>query len=220
MTASTVCLSFRVHACRGCLALRGFESTSDCSRGAAAWGCTGLGCRCGSRGFSAAHGANVARWSGRVCHSASSPSTQSVIFEIVSREIVVAYTSATSASTSPVVSSFAVSDDDIESTPSIPLRTVCGSRLPSRSASALQARRRLPCGTRRVRASLRATCRGLLGHGPVQGLECSSARLGFVVGSLEPQVEGFQASEDEAGFVLEGVVVGEGPSLDALGEDL
>jgi hypothetical protein len=59
-----------------------------------------------------------------------------VIFEIVSREIVVAYTSARWASTSPVVSPLAVSEMTIESTPPrrrCPFRTVCGSKLLSRS---------------------------------------------------------------------------------------
>jgi hypothetical protein len=65
-----------------------------------------------------------------------SPSTRSVIFEIVSREISVEYTSARWASTSPVVRPLAVSEITIESTPSSrrwPLRTVNGSNVPSRS---------------------------------------------------------------------------------------
>ena len=59
-----------------------------------------------------------------------------MIFEIVSREMFVEYTSARCASTSPVVSPFAVSEMTIESTPSRRrwfLRTVSGSKLPSRS---------------------------------------------------------------------------------------
>ena len=59
-----------------------------------------------------------------------------MILEIVSRDIVVAYTSARWASTSPVVRPLAVNEMTIESTPSKRrwrLRTVCGSKLLSRS---------------------------------------------------------------------------------------
>jgi hypothetical protein len=59
-----------------------------------------------------------------------------VIFEIVSREISVEYTSIRWASTSPVVKPFAVSEMTIGSTPSRRrwrFFTVLGSKLPSRS---------------------------------------------------------------------------------------
>lgn len=76
------------------------------------------------------------RSSGRFCQSAISSRTRSVIFELVSRLISVEYTSIRCASTSPVVRPSAVSEMTIESTPSRRrwfLRTVLGSKLPSRT---------------------------------------------------------------------------------------
>ncbi len=76
------------------------------------------------------------RSKGRFCQSAISSSTRSVIFEIVSREMFVEYTSARWASTSPVVNPFAVERDHHRVDPveaALVLATVSGSKLPSRS---------------------------------------------------------------------------------------
>ncbi|MDP9695877.1 UNVERIFIED_ORG: hypothetical protein J2X79_003454 [Arthrobacter globiformis] len=54
---------------------------------------------------------------GRFCHSVISPTTFSVIGETVSLETLTPKTSAKWAAISPVVSTFAVSDSTISSTP-------------------------------------------------------------------------------------------------------